>query len=126
MGFIFIVTKANIKAAFKEHYENFQAFLEENETEKLIDMLLEGDKIERIYKLCIAGEPPLRAVVYDIEKFAQENKLVVNDKLPDYWKQNIGRLIGAIVYIMGYVSNEEVNLQTVPKYFKKASTFKLK
>ena len=58
-----------------------------------------------------------------MEDFAEKNDIVVNDKLPDEWKKDVGRLIGIIAYFHGYVSDSEEDLQQRPKYFHYAATF---
>ena len=112
-----------IKTGFLQRYKTRKAFIEEPKTEKLVRLLLQGDRIERIMSFCAVGQAPLRAVVYDVEEFAEKNDIVVDGKLSDEWKQDVGRLIGIIVYFYGYVSNVEEDLQQTPKYFHYAATF---
>ena len=71
-------------------------FIEDPKTDKLVRLLLQGDRIERIMSFCAVGQAPLRAVVYDVEGFAEKNDIVVDGKLPNEWKQDVGRLIDII------------------------------
>jgi len=112
-----------IKTGFLQRYKTRKNFIEDPKTDKLIRLLLQGDITERILSFCALGQAPLRAVVYDVEKFAEKHDIVVDDKLPDAWKQDVGRLIGIIVYFHGYVSDSEEDLQQRPKYFHYAATF---
>ncbi len=109
-----------IEAGFIDRYSGRKSFLNEPGTKELLKILLRRENVENIFRLCIAGQQPLKAVVYEIEEFADKNKI----KVTDTWKQNVGMLIGTIVHFLGYVSNEEKSLQDTPKYFKNASTFR--
>ena len=95
---------------------------------ELIALLLQDDNKERMLNLCAAGHAPLRAVVYQVEKFATDKGLVKDDKLADDWKQDVGRLVGAIVHKDGYASDgdttaDKEDLQKTPRYFHYAAKF---
>lgn len=111
-----------IKAGFKKRYGD-RAFLKEKSTEKLVEILAEENNIKNILFLCLAGEQPLNAVVDQIEDFAEANGIVVNGKIPDDWKRNVGKLIGTITHFIGYDRDNLETLQRTPKYFNNASTF---
>lgn len=108
--------------AFKTLYGK-RAFLQESSTDELIRLLLEGDRKKRMIAACEAGLPPLLTVVDDVEGFAESHGIFVKSQIADKWKQDVGRLIGAIVYTEGYVSEREESLRIIPKYFHNASTF---
>lgn len=108
--------------AFKTLYGE-RAFLQESSTDELIRLLLEGDRKKRMIAACEAGLAPLRTVIDDVETFANSHGMVVDGQITDKWKQDVGRLIGAIVYTEGYVSEREESLRIIPKYFHNASTF---
>ena len=112
-----------IKAGFLQRYNTRGKFIENPLTDDLLKLLLQGGRMESIMNFCTLGEAPLRAVIHDVEEFAEKHDLVVDGKLPDEWKQDVGRLIGIIVYFYGYVSDSEDDLQQTPKYFHYASTF---
>ena len=117
-----------IKTGFGTRYSMRKNFLDEPYTEELIKLLLQKDNIEKILRLCLAGQAPLRAVVYEVEKFAEEHGIVKGGAIPDEWKQDVGMLIGTIVYFLGYVSDgdkpkDKEDLQRTPKYFHYAVTF---
>ena len=113
-----------IKAGFLQRYGTKKKFIDEPITNELVKMLLRGDRMERIINFCALGEAPLRAVVHDVEEFAERHNLVKDGDLPDEWKQDVGRLIGIIVYFHGYVSDTEEDLQQTPKYFHYAARFR--
>ena len=122
---------AMIKAGFLARYSSSIKFIENSLTIELIELLLQKDRLESILRFCASGHAPLKAVVDEIEVFAEKNNLVVNGRLPDEWKQDVGRLIGTIVYFLGYVSDgdkveDKENLHKLPKppkYFHYAATF---
>ncbi len=113
-----------IKAGFRIRYKNWKEFVKNGDNDELIKVLLREDNIENILRLCIAGQQPLLAVVDQIEKYAEENGLVQNGEIDKEWKRNVGRLIGTIVYFIGYEQKEEKSLQSNLKYFKNASNFR--
>ena len=115
---------AMVTAGVKGRYPNRDDFIDSPITIELIRFLLDGERLGKILHLCAAGVAPLWAVVYDVEKFAENHGVVVNGKLPDEWKKDVGRLIGAIVYFYGYVSDGEDDLQRLPKYFHYAANFR--
>ena len=113
--------------AFKARYGE-RPFIKQAETLELIPLLLQGDKVERMIAACQAGQAPLRVVVYEVEAFAEAHGIVTDGALPDAWKQEVGRLVGAIVYLAGYVADDDVpdgkeDLQKTPKYFHYAAKF---
>ena len=122
-----------IKAGFCHRYTARKKFVAEKEEEiiELIKMLLQSERLERILTLCALGQAPLKAVVYDVEKFAEKHGKVKDGNLSEEWKQNVGMLIGTIVYFMGYASDgdkptdkEDLSkLPKPPKYFHYAATF---
>ena len=108
--------------AFKTLYGE-RAVLYDSSTDELICLLLEGDSKKRMIAACEAGLAPLLTVVDKVEGFAEKNGMVVDGQIEGKWKQDVGRLIGAIVYTEGYVSEREKDLRKIPKYFHNASTF---
>ncbi len=113
--------------AFKARYGD-RSFIGKPATKELIRLLLQGDRVERMIAACRAGQAPLRVVVYEIEEFAERNGILENGTLSDEWKQDVGRLVGAIVYLAGYVADDGVpeekeDLQKIPKYFHYAAIF---
>ena len=117
-----------IKVGFLARYSSRIKFIENSLTTELIELLLQKDRLESILRFCASGHAPLKAVVDEIEVFAEKNSLVVNGSLPDEWKQDVGRLIGTIVYFFGYESDgdsiaDKEDLQKVPQYFHYASKF---
>ena len=122
-----------IRAGFRKRYAPRQGFVvDDNEiTTELMQLILSGNRIERMLMLCELGMAPLRAVVYDVEKFAENKGLAEDGRLSDEWKQNVGMMIGAIVYFLGYVADgdnteDKEDLQKLPKppkYFHYAATF---
>lgn len=112
-----------VKAGFLQRYKTRKDFIDDPTTAELVKLLFTGDRMERIMGFCALGEAPLLAVIHDVEEFAEKHGIVVDGKLPDEWKQDVGRLIGIIVYFHGYVSDKEDDLQQTPKYFHYASTF---
>ena len=113
--------------AFKARYGE-RSFIKEATTLDLIRLLLQGDKVERMIAACQTGQAPLRVVVYEVEAFAEAHGIVTNGNLSDEWKQDAGRLVGAIVYLAGYVADDGVpeskeDLQRTPKYFHYAAKF---
>ncbi|SEA28177.1 hypothetical protein [Selenomonas ruminantium] len=119
---------AMIKAGFLARYSSRLKFIENSITTELIELLLRKDRLENILRFCASGHAPLKAVVDEIEVFAEKNNLVVNGRLPDEWKQDVGRLIGTIVYFFGYESDgdsiaDKEDLQKVPTYFHYAAKF---
>ncbi len=67
-------------------------FIENSITTELIELLLRKDRLESILRFCASGHAPLKVVVDEIEVFAEKNSLVVNGRLPDEWKQDVGRM----------------------------------
>lgn len=113
--------------AFKARY-GARSFIEKAATKKLIRLLLQGDKVEKMIAACQAGQAPLRVAVYEIEAFAEKNGVLENGTLSDEWKKDVGRLVGAIVYLAGYVADDDApeekeDLQKTPKYFHYAAKF---
>lgn len=113
--------------AFKARYGE-RPFINKPKTLELIRLLLQGDKVERMIVACQTGQAPLRVVVYEVEAFAEAHGIVTDGKLSDEWKQDVGRLVGAIVYLAGYVATDDVpegkeDLRQTPKYFHYAAKF---
>lgn len=113
-------TPDKVQEIFKNRYYMRASFLDDEKIKNLIDLLLEKNRLNQILSLCKNGEQPLKAVVRDIENFADKNGI----KVDKTWKQNIGMLIGAIVNIDGYTSNKRVKFKEKYKYFRSASTFR--
>ena len=114
-----------IKEAFKDRYGD-TPFINDPKTAALISAVATPANVRKIVAYCMIGEPPLAAVIHDIELFAANNGIVEDGEIPDEWKQNVGKLIGAIAYFIGYAKDGEKNLNCIPipKYFKNAATFR--
>lgn len=113
-----------IKAGFKIRYKESVDFIDKNKNDELIEILLRKNNVENILRLCIAGQQPLLAVIDDIEAYAKNNMDKINDYGYHKWKKNVGKLIGTIVYFIGYVRDKEEPLPKTPEYFKNASNFR--
>ena len=120
-----------VQDLFRGKYENDtnSDFINSATTRELIEVLLKNNNIEKILLSCIAGSPPLLAVIGDVNKFLNKNKsdqdiFDRDGKIRDSWKQNVGKLIGSIAYFMGYTRNKEINFEGYSSYFTNASNFK--
>ena len=113
-----------IKEAFKDRYGD-TPFINDSTTATLISALATPINIRKITAFCIIGEPPITAVVHDIELFAENNGIARNGQIPDEWKENVGKLIGAIAYFLGYAKHTEKTLNCIPptKNFKSGSNY---
>ena len=114
-----------IKEAFKDRYGD-TPFINDPKTDSLIAAIATPANIRKVVAFCMIGEPPIAAVIHDIEFFAVNNGIVENGVMPEEWMENVGKLIAAIAYFIGYTKDAEKNLKCIPipVYFKTATTFR--
>ena len=124
------LSTSDLVALFRRNTHSTNSdFINSATTKELIKVLLKNDNIEKILLSCIAGLPPLLAVIDDVDEFVDKNKsdqdiFDSEGKIRRSWKQNVGKLIGSIAYFIGYTRNKEINFERYSSYFTNASNFK--